>query len=608
VIDHGLILASATDKKLRMKSYIQVMGFDSGAATAATYDLCIRNGTIVDGLGGEPYVGDVAISDGVIAAIGSVDGEATRDLDATGLLVTPGFIDLHTHYDGQAIWSDRMVPSSAHGVTTALMGNCGVGFAPCRPEDHDVLVDVMAGVEDIPGVVMVDGLPWTWETFPEFLDALDAGKRDIDVAAYLPHSPLRVYVMGQRGVDREPATAEDLAQMRKLAAEAVEVGAMGFASSRLTLHKSESGMPIPSFDAGHDEIEAIARGVKDAGGGLIQFVPDLVAGDYEPALQTVFDVAADVGLPVTFTLAIGNAGDPFFEEGLNLVEKANAAGGEVSAQVFPRPIGLVIGLELSGNPFVLYPSYRELAHLPLAERVAEMRKPEVRERILADTPASDGHPLMFAVQAWDWMFPLGEPPNYEPDASDSIAARARAHGVSPFEEAYDRVLDDDGHAMLLITLANFRDASLDTVATLFGRDDVVLGLGDGGAHYGMICDASFPTYMLAHWARDRASGRLSVAEAVRELTTVPARVAGLADRGRIAVGYKGDLNVIDHAAVKLHKPVVARDLPGGGRRLDQSADGYVATVVSGEVIAENGVPTSARPGKLIRGRQAAPVA
>jgi N-acyl-D-amino-acid deacylase len=606
VIDHGLILASATDKKLRTRSYIRVMGFKSGAAPAATYDLCIRNGTIVDGLGGEPYVGDVAIADGVIAAVGAVDGEAMRELDATGLLVTPGFIDLHTHYDGQAIWSDRMVPSSAHGVTTALMGNCGVGFAPCRPEDHDVLVDVMAGVEDIPGVVMVDGLPWTWETFPEFLDALDAGKRDIDVAAYLPHSPLRVYVMGQRGVDREPATAEDLAQMRKLAAEAVEVGAMGFASSRLTLHKSESGVPIPSFDAGHDEIEAIARGVKDAGGGLIQFVPDLVAGDYEPALQTVFDVAADVGLPVTFTLAIGNAGDPFFEEGLNLVEKANAAGGEVSAQVFPRPIGLVIGLELSGNPFVLYPSYRELAHLPLAERVAEMRKPEVRERILADTPASDGHPLMFAVQAWDWMFPLGEPPNYEPDASDSIAARARARGVTPIEEAYDRVLDDDGHAMLLITLANFRDASLDTVATLFGRDDVVLGLGDGGAHYGMICDASFPTYMLAHWARDRTSGRLSVAEAVRELTTVPARVAGLADRGRIAVGYKGDVNVIDHGAVRLHRPVVARDLPGGGRRLDQSADGYVATVVSGEVIAENGVPTEARPGKLVRGRQPAP--
>lgn len=571
-----------------------------------TYDLLIRGGTIVDGLGAVPYVGDVAVSGGVIAAVGSVDGPGTREIDATGLLVTPGFVDLHTHYDGQAIWSERLNPSSAHGVTTAVMGNCGVGFAPCRPADHDVLVDVMAGVEDIPGVVMVDGLPWTWETFPEFLDAIDAGHRDIDVAAFLPHSPLRVYVMGRRGVDREPATAEDLSQMRKLAAEAVQVGALGFASSRLTIHKTDSGHAIPSYDAGYDEIHAIASGVADAGGGLIQFVPDLVAGDYGPALQTVFDVAADVGLPVTFTLAIGNAGDPFYVDALTMVEKANSAGGDISAQIFPRPIGLVIGLELSGNPFVLYPSYREIAHLPLAERVAEMRKPEVRERILSDKPASDGHPLMFAVQAWDWMFPLSDPPNYEPAQSDSIGARARARGVSPLEEAYDRVLDDDGRAMLLITLANFRDASLDTVAELLRRDDVVLGLGDGGAHYGMICDASFPTYMLTHWARDRASGRLSVAEAVRELTSVPARVAGLGDRGRIAVGYKADLNVIDHAALRLHKPVVAHDLPAGGRRLDQTAEGYVATVVSGEVIAENGVPSAARPGRLVRGRQPAP--
>ena len=571
------------------------------------YDLVIRNGTIVDGLGGEPFVGDVAVHDGVIVAVGTIDGAAgAREIDATGLLVTPGFVDLHTHYDGQAIWSDRMTPSSAHGVTTAVMGNCGVGFAPCRPGDHDTLVDLMAGVEDIPGVVMTDGLPWTWETFPEFLDALSSRPRDIDVAALLPHSPLRVYVMGQRGVDREPATAEDLSQMRKLAAEAVAVGALGFASSRLTLHKSQSGLPIPSFEAGRDEIEAIARGVDDAGGGLIQFVPDLVAGDYGPALKTVFDVAADVGLPVTFTLAIGNAGEPFFIDGLELVAKANAAGGDVTAQVFPRPIGLVIGLELSGNPFVLYPSYRALAHLPLAERVAEMRKPEVRERILADRPASDGHPLMFAVQAWDWIFPLDDPPNYEPDRADSIAERARARGISPLEEAYDRVLDDDGHAMLLVTLANFRDASLDTVGELLRRDDVVLGLGDGGAHYGMICDASFPTYLLAHWARDRATGRLTVAEAVRELTSAPARVAGLADRGRLAVGYKADLNVIDHAAMRLHRPTIVRDLPAGGRRLDQTAEGYVATVVSGEVIAENGVPTSARPGALVRGRRCAP--
>ncbi|MEW5809518.1 MAG: amidohydrolase family protein [Actinomycetota bacterium] len=572
-----------------------------------TYDLIIRGGTIVDGLGGTPFTGDVAITDAVITAVGQVDGSATREIDATGLLVTPGFVDLHTHYDGQAIWSDRLTPSSAHGVTTAVMGNCGVGFAPCRADDHDVLVDVMAGVEDIPGVVMVDGLPWHWETFPEFLDAVDARPRDIDVAAFLPHSPLRVYVMGRRGVDREPATAEDLAMMRKLAAEAVQAGALGFASSRLTLHKSESGHPIPSYDAGYAEIEAIARGVDDAGGGLIQFVPDLMAGDYEPALRTVFDVAADVGLPVTFTLAIGNAGDPFFLDALRMVEKANSDGGRISAQIFPRPIGLVLGLELSGNPFVMYPSYRAIADLPLAERVAEMRKPEVRQRILTDSPASDGHPLMFAAQAWNYMFPLGDPPNYEPAHEDSIGARAAARGVSPLEEAYDRLLDDDGHAMLLVTLANFRDGSLDTVAELIRRDDVVLGLGDGGAHYGMICDASFPTYMLTHWVRDRPTGRLTVAEAVRELTSVPAAVAGLADRGRIAVGYKADLNVIDAAALQLHRPVVVADLPAGGRRLDQSADGYVATVVSGQVIAENGVPTDARPGTLIRGRQPAPV-
>jgi len=571
------------------------------------YDLLIRNGTIVDGLGGEPYVGDVAVRDGVIAAVGAVNGDtAEREIDATGLLVTPGFVDLHTHYDGQAIWSDRLTPSSAHGVTTVVMGNCGVGFAPCRQEDHDVLVDVMAGVEDIPGVVMTDGLPWTWETFPEFMDALDAGKRDIDVAAYLPHSPLRVYVMGRRGADREPATAEDLAGMRALATEAMEVGALGFASSRLTIHKTESGAPIPSYDAAREEIEEIARGVVDGGGGLLQFVPDIPAGGYQPVLQTVFDVAEDVGLPVTFTLVVANTGDPTWPDAITMVEKANAAGGDITAQLLPRPIGLIIGLQLSANPFVLYPSYREIAHLPLAERVAEMRKPEVRARILADKPGV-GHPILYVAQAWDWIFPLGDNPNYEPDPADSIGARARARGVNPMEEAYDRLLDDDGRAMLLVATSNLENNSLDTVGELLHRDDVVLGLGDGGAHYGMICDASYSTFFLAHWARDRKAGRFTVPEAVRELTSVPARVAGLADRGRIAVGYKADLNVIDHAALRLHKPVISYDLPAGGRRLDQTAEGYVATVVSGQVIAENGVPTDARPGRLVRGRRPTPV-
>jgi len=582
------------------------MVYGHGAAPAATYDLCIRNGSIVDGLGGEPYVGDVAVVDGVIVSVGSVDGDATREIDATGLLVTPGFVDLHTHYDGQAIWSDRMTPSSAHGVTTAVMGNCGVGFAPCRADDHDVLVDVMAGVEDIPGVVMVDGLPWDWETFPEYLNALESRQRDIDVAAYLPHSPLRVYVMGRRGADREPATDKDLARMRELAKEAIEIGAIGFASSRFSFHKTGGGDLIPTYGAAQDEINAITQGVADGGGGLIQFVPDIPAGGYESVLQQVFEAAADAKLPVTFSLATGNSGDPLWPDAITLIEKYNAAGGDITAQMFPRPIGLVIGLELTGNPFVFYPSYREIANLPLAQRVAEMRKPEVRARILADKPAGGGHPLLYLAQAWSWIFPLSDNPDYEPAASTSIAARAAARGVTPMEEAYDRLLDDDGHAMLLVAMGNYENNSLDTVGELLRRDDVVLGLGDGGAHYGMICDASFPTFLLAHWARDRASGRMRVADVIRELTSVPARVAGFADRGRIAVGYKADLNVIDHAAMRLHKPVITHDLPAGGRRLDQTADGYVATIVSGEVIQENGRPTAARPGKLVRGRQPAP--
>lgn len=548
----------------------------------------------------------MAVADNVIKAVGDVNGAAAnREIDATGLLVTPGFVDLHTHYDGQSIWSERLTPSSAHGVTTVVMGNCGVGFAPCRQSDHDVLVDVMAGVEDIPGVVMTDGLPWTWETFPEYMDALDAGKRDIDVAAYLPHSPLRVYVMGQRGADREPATEDDLAKMRALAKEAIEAGALGFASSRLTIHKTESGSPIPSYDAAREEIEQIARGVVDGGGGLLQFVPDIPAGGYQPVLQTVFDVAEDVGLPLTFTLVVANSGDPSWPDAITMIEKANAAGGDITAQLLPRPIGLIIGLQLSANPFVLYPSYREIAHLPLAERVAEMRKPEVRARILADKPGQ-GHPILYVAQMWDWIYPLGEDPDYEPDPSTSIGARARAKGVEPMEEAYDRLLDDDGKAMLLVATSNLQGNSLDTVGELLHRDDVVLGLGDGGAHYGMICDASYSTYFLTHWARDRKAGRFTVPEAVRELTSVPARIAGLSDRGRIAVGYKPDLNVIDHAALRLHKPVITYDLPAGGRRLDQTADGYVATIVSGEIIAEHGVPTAARPGKLVRGRQPAP--
>ena len=569
------------------------------------YDLVIRNGTIVDGLGGEPYVGDVGVHGGVITAVGSVNGDtAEREIDATGLLITPGFVDLHTHYDGQSIWSERLTPSSAHGVTTVVMGNCGVGFAPCRQEDHDVLVDVMAGVEDIPGVVMTDGLPWSWETFPEYLNALEAGKRDIDVAAYLPHSPLRVYVMGQRGADREPATADDLAKMRALAKEARR--SVRWASVVTADHPQDRKW------FAHPELRRRPRGDRGDRQGRRRRRRRTAAIRARHSGRRLPAGAADGvrrrrggRLPVTFTLVVANAGDPTWPDAINMVEKANAAGGDITAQLLPRPIGLIIGLQLTANPFVLYPSYQEIAHLPLAERVAEMRKPEVRARILADKPGQ-GHPILYVAQMWDWIFPLGDNPNYEPNPVDSIGARARARGVNPMEEAYDRLLDDEGRAMLLVATSNMERNSLNTVGELLHRDDVVLGLGDGGAHYGMICDASYSTFFLSHWARDRASGRFTLPEAVRELTSVPARVAGLADRGRIEVGYKADLNVIDHAGLRLHKPVITYDLPAGGRRLDQTADGYVATIVSGEVIAEHGKPTDARPGKLIRGRQTAP--
>lgn len=564
------------------------------------HDLIIRGGHIVDGLGSEPFTGDIAVSNGVIVAIGEVEGSGRREIDACGFLVTPGFVDVHTHYDGQAIWSDRLNPSSAHGVTTVLTGNCGVGFAPCRAEDHDTLVDVMAGVEDIPEAVMAKGLDWSWETFPEYLDALEARPRDIDVATLLPHSPLRVYVMGKRGVEQEAATTADLARMKALTAEAVRAGALGIGSSQLMMHKTAAGAPIPTYKASEAEFRALAEGVAEAGGGLLQLVPDVPISGYDAILLPFFGVAREVGLPLTFTLATGNEGFPDLTPALRNMEAERERGGRIVAQIYPRPIGLIAGLDLSAHPFVLCPSYAPLADLPLAERVAEMRRPDLRIRLLAEAPAQ-GHPLAQMARSWSWMFPLGARPNYEPPLSESIAARAAARGVSPEEEAYDRLLDDDGRAMLLIALGNFPEGRLDQLGELIRRDDVVVGLGDGGAHYGMICDASYPTFVLTHWTRDRARDRIPIAEAVRLLSSKPAALLGLSDRGAISVGLKADLNVIDHASLQLGPLTVRRDLPGGGRRLDQIAHGYVATIVSGEIIAEMGEPTGLLPGRLIRG-------
>ncbi len=557
---------------------------------------------MVDGTGRDPYAADVAIKDGRIAQIGNIAGAGTEEIDARDRLVTPGFVDIHTHYDGQAVWSSRMTPSSSHGVTTVVMGNCGVGFAPCRREDHELLISVMEGVEDIPGAVMADGLPWDWETFPQYLDALDARPRDIDTAAYLPHSPLRVYAMGQRGAEREPATPEDLARLRALAREAVEAGALGFATSRLHIHRTADGAAIPSFDSSETELTAIADGLKDAGRGVIQMVMDFPDESWS-ALKMLRRLAEQSGRPATFTMGSGNSGPEGWRDGLRIVEDAVRDGVAITAQVFPRPIGLVLGHRLTVHPFALCPTYKALTRLPHEEKMCALRTPEVRERLLNEPQGESASMLALLGRSYDWMFPLADPPNYEPSAKDSVAARARRLGQRPEEVIYDMLLEDDGNAMVYVALGNFYNARLDSVREMLTHKDTVLGLGDGGAHYGMICDASYPTFTLAHWTRDRKEGRLSLPWAIKALAHDPARAVGLDDRGVLAPGYKADVNVIDYDALRLNQPKVVFDLPAGGRRLDQTAEGYDLTIVSGQVVYRKGQPTGALPGRLVRGQQ-----
>lgn len=569
------------------------------------FDLVIRGGRVVDGTGGAPFYADIAIQNGVIVAMGTVDGMGAETIDAADMLVTPGFVDAHTHYDGQAIWSDRLNPSSSHGVTTAVLGNCGVGFAPCRPEDRDTLIRVMEGVEDIPGVVMADGLTWDWETFPEYLDALGRRTLDIDVAAYLPHSPLRVYAMGARGADRAPANNEDLARMRKLAREAVEAGALGFATSRTFMHRTSDGSQIPSFDASDAELEAIALGLRDAGKGVVQLVLDVPNRDWKTEVQAVSRMAKISGRPATFTLGTANDGPPVWQDALDHISQANAEGAQITAQVFPRPIGMVVGHNLSINPFSLCPAHKALEGLRLEEKVAQLRRPEVRQALLTDKP-QQGHPLAVIARNWSWMFKLGAEPNYAPSLADSVAAQASRLGLSPEELVYDWLLEEDGNAMLYVALGNFHNGSLDVVEDMLQHPHSIVGLGDGGAHYGVVCDASYPTFLLTYWTRDRDGRKFTMEQAIKMLAADPARALGLNDRGIIAPGFKADINIIDEDRLRLHAPRIQFDLPAGGRRLDQLADGYVATIVSGQVIARHGEPTGNLPGRLVRGQQSAP--
>jgi N-acyl-D-aspartate/D-glutamate deacylase len=571
-----------------------------------TFDLVIRGGTVADGTGAATFEADVAVKDGRIAQVGQVADRGTEEIDAKGRLVTPGFVDIHTHYDGQVVWSDRLRPSSQHGVTTAVGGNCGVGFAPCRPEHRDLLVSVMEGVEDIPEVVMTEGLTWDWETYPEYLNAIEKRPRDIDFASQVPHSAVRVYVMGQRGADREPATAEDLARMQAVVREAIDVGALGFATSRLVIHKTGQGDPIPTWQAAESELEAMALALKDAGRGVLQAVFGAPGRSFEDEIDLLSRLTRMSGRPASFSMAQSNEAPDSWRNVMRHLADANAKGPPIRAQVYPRPIGVVLGFDLSINPFSLCPSWQPLTKLPFAERIAALRDPSLRARLLMEDPGEAIIPLARLGRRYDFMWPLGDPPNYEPKAEDSIAAVAARRGVDPGELAYDLLLENEGRGLLLVAIANYGSRSLDPIRSLITDPNSVLGLGDGGAHYGMICDSSYPTFVLQHWTRERAGERLSVEEAVKALAADPARTVELNDRGIISVGRKADLNVIDYDRVTLAQPRVLYDLPAGGRRVTQSAAGYEAMVVAGQIVSREGQPTGALPGRLVRGPQAAP--
>jgi len=571
---------------------------------ARDYDLVVRGGLVYDGRGGDAFEGDVAVKDGLIAAVGRVSGSGAEEIDAKGKIVGPGFVDIHTHYDGQATWESRMQPSSWHGVTTVVMGNCGVGFAPCRPDDHDRLVRLMEGVEDIPFPVLSEGLPWNWESYPDYLDRLAERRFDVDIGSQLPHAALRVYVMGQRGVDREPATAEDIAAMAALAKEAMEAGAIGFGTSRTLNHRSSDGSPIATLTAGEDELTGIALGIASAGRGVLQFVSDFADEDAEFGLMR--RVVERSRRPMSFSLLQSPMRPTNYQTLLARVEDAVASGLEIKAQVAARPVGVLFGLELTLNPFSPYPVYKEIARRPLADRVALLKDPEFREKLLSHPP--EGR-VRGRMRDWANMHLVFGLPDYEPQAETSIAYIAEHAGRAPEEVCLDHLVSDDGHAMIYVPVLNYAEGNLEPARTMLSHKDCVPGLSDGGAHVGTICDGSFPTTLLTYWTRDRTRGpKLPLAQVFRMQARDTARVVGLNDRGVLAPGYRADLNVIDHDRLALHAPQVVYDLPAGGRRLLQRASGYVATVAGGEVTYRDGEATSALPGRLVRGARAAPMA
>jgi N-acyl-D-aspartate/D-glutamate deacylase len=583
------------------------------------HDLIIRGGRVVDGSGAAPFEADVAVDGGKIAAVGKIDGPAKQEIDARGMIVTPGFVDIHTHYDGQVTWGESLRPSTHHGVTTVVMGNCGVGFAPCRPEQRSTLVTVMEGVEDIPEVVMTAGVPWKWETFPEYLDFVGSRHYDADVAAYVPHGAIRVYVMGERAATGEPPTPEDLDKMTALVAEAVRAGAMGVGTSRTLMHQGSDGKPAPHVRSDRPEMLALAKGLKEAGAGMFQLVPritdallahytELAAGaDTVDFLDREMDVLREVaeasGRPLTFSLVDIPSAPRLWSETLDRVRRLNEQGLNVTGQIYPRPVGLWIGLTLTIHPFKFHPTYLKIAHLPLAERVAELRKPEVKARLLSesmDREAAGRKGPMYMEYAING-YRLGDPPVYTLERDRSLIAEAEDRGISPYEVALEWLLEKDGENVYMAPGSNFSTPMLESVAEMLGDDHTLLGLGDGGAHYGTVCDASYATTLLSYWARDRkGDDRIPLPVVVNYLSRRNALAMGMQDRGLIAPGLRADINVIDFDGLTIHPPEVVHDLPAGGRRLTQRAKGYVATLVAGEVTQRNDEPTGARPGRLVR--------
>ncbi|MGE0415900.1 MAG: amidohydrolase family protein [Acetobacteraceae bacterium] len=562
--------------------------------------LVIRNGTIVDGTGGDPYEADLAVADGRITAIGGTVPKGAQEIDARGKLVTPGFVDVHTHYDAQVTWSSRLSPSSWNGVTTVLLGNCGVGFAPCHTDQREMLVKLMEGVEDIPEVVLTEGLPWNWHSFPDYMDALASRSYDTDIAAQVPHAALRVYVMGQRGADREPATEDDRRRMAALTAEGLRAGALGFSTSRTLNHRTLDGKHIPTLRAEEAELTAIAHAMRDSGAGWMQIVSDFEDQDAEFGLFR--RMAQESGRPVTITLLQSDLRPEGWRNLLDQIAEANDAGLRITGQIRSRPTSVLLGFELSQNPFMRCASYMAIAHLPFEQRLAALRDPAFRARLL-DEPFQGGRTLR-RTRRWDRMFALGDPPNYEPAPEDSVAARADRGGRRPEEVAYDMMMERDGRGILYLPVTNYAQGHLDPVREMIADPNTLLGLGDGGAHVGIMCDATATSYTLTHWTRDRARGGLfPVAFAIRRLTADNAAAIGLNDRGVLRVGKKADINVIDYDRLRLRSPRIVYDLPAGGKRLVQRTEGFDATIVSGTVVYRDGEPTDALPGRLIRGHR-----